>query len=252
MLPPLAGADSASMALGCRRCLGAGTITLNLVFTGNPGTGKTTVARLVGEIYAALGLLQRGHVVEVSRKDLVAGHIGQTAMKTQKKFDEAFGGVLFIDEAYALSQGNEQDFGREAIDVLLKAMEDNRNSLAVIVAGYTEPMREFINTNPGLASRFTRYVEFEDYEPADLVRICADLCTQSHYRLAPDAEPVLLEITTAMCAARDERFGNARAVRTLFEATIEHQSIRIGLDEAAALDEITADDLRAAHGVAVG
>ena len=224
--------------------------SLHLVFSGNPGTGKTTVARLVGEIYAALGLLQRGHVVEVSRKDLIAGFVGQTAIKTQKKIEEAFGGVLFIDEAYSLSQAHESDFGREAIEVLLKAMEDNRNRLAVIVAGYTADMREFIQTNAGLASRFTRYIEFADYAADDLVKIFTDMCTESHYRLAPEALPTLQEITAAMCAGCNERFGNARAVRTLLEAAIEQQSLRMGLDEVAALDEINADDLRAASGAA--
>jgi SpoVK/Ycf46/Vps4 family AAA+-type ATPase len=217
--------------------------SLHLVFSGNPGTGKTTVARLVGEIYAALGLLQKGHVVEVASNDLVAGFHGQTAIKTKKKTEEAYGGVLFIDEAYSLAKGGEDSFGREAIDTLLKDMEDNRNRLAVIVAGYTKPMRDFIDTNPGLQSRFTRYIQFEDYGAEDLAQIYLGLCTESSYRITLEAQVSLGQLTQYLVDTKDDRFGNARTMRTLFEATTEQQAMRIGLDEAAAIDEIQAIDL---------
>lgn len=220
--------------------------SLHLVFSGNPGTGKTTVARLVGEIYAALGLLQKGHVVEVGSEDLVAGFKGQTAGKTKKKIEEAYGGVLFIDEAYTLAKGGEDGFGREGIDTLLKDMEDNRSRLAVIVAGYTKPMRDFIDTNPGLQSRFTRYIQFEDYCAEDLAQIYLDMCAQSHYRVTLDAQVLLGKLTQYLVDTKDDRFGNARTMRTLLEATIEQNAMRIDLDETAPMDEIQAIDLESA------
>ncbi|MDD4927057.1 MAG: AAA family ATPase, partial [Methylotenera sp.] len=220
-------------------------VSLHLVFSGNPGTGKTTVARLVGEIYAALGLLQKGQVIEVGRSDLVAGHIGQTATKSQKKMEEAFGGVLFIDEAYTLVQGDSNDFGQEAIDTLLKGMEDNRNRLAVIVAGYTEPMKNFIASNSGLESRFTRYIEFQDYTAPELQEIFERLSTQNSYTLSPAASECLLAGCERLLVEKIQNFGNAREIRTIWEDTIEHQSVRIGGDLDAPVERIEAEDVQA-------
>ena len=179
--------------------------------------------------------------------DLVASHIGQTAIKTKKKIEEAYGGVLFIDEAYTLVNGGDNDFGQEAIDTLLKEMEDNRSRLAVIVAGYTAPMRSFIDSNPGLQSRFTRYVEFEDYDAPELSQIFLNMSGDGHYRLTPDAAAGLSELTQRLVATKDDRFGNARTMRTLLEATVEQQAMRIGLDEEAAIDEIQLVDLKEAE-----
>lgn len=224
-------------------------VSLHLVFTGNPGTGKTTVARLVGELYAALGLLEDGHVVEVQQSDLVAGYIGQTALRTKDKVKEAYGGVLFIDEAYTLVGDSERSFGQEAIDTLLKEMEDNRNRLAVIVAGYTNEMRSFIGANPGLASRFTRHIEFEDYSVAELAEIYEGMARQHSYRLTDDARVALKSVIERIFAKRDANFGNARVMRTLFEATIEQQAIRIGEAESAPVDGIEASDIEFAASV---
>ena len=221
-------------------------VSLHLVFTGNPGTGKTTVARLVGEIYAALGMLEKGHVVEVSENDLVAGHIGQTAIKTRKKIEEAYGGVLFIDEAYTLVDESENSFGQEAIDTLLKEMEDNRSRLAVIVAGYEEKMSRFIASNPGMASRFTRYVLFADYNAAEMTKIFEHFAETNQYRLVGRAGAVLLAALEGIYAQRGDHFGNARTIRNLFESTIEESSMRIGNNLDAPVDEITADDIERA------
>lgn len=221
-------------------------VSLHLVFAGSPGTGKTTVARLVGELYAALGLLEKGHVVEVQRSDLVAGYIGQTATRTKAKIEEAYGGVLFIDEAYTLVNGNERDFGTEAIDTLLKEMEDNRNRLAVIVAGYTDKMNGFIASNPGLASRFTRYVEFENYSADELAQIFRTLASTHGFELSAEAQARVRRAIDDLLMIADPHFGNARVMRTLFEAAIEQQAVRIGDDEHAPVNAIEPTDIELA------
>jgi hypothetical protein len=199
----------------------------HLVFYGNPGTGKTTVARLVAQIYRTLGVLRRGHLVETDRAGLVAGYVGQTAMKVREVTTKALGGVLFIDEAYTLATGGENDFGREAVETLLKMMEDHRDDLVVIVAGYTGRMQDFLDSNPGLRSRFNKHIHFDDYGVEQLVKIFNTFCKKADFKLTEGAEKELTSVFGVLCAARDETFGNARAARNLFEATLSKQANRL-------------------------
>lgn len=199
----------------------------HLVFTGNPGTGKTTVARLIGEIYQALGFLSKGHFVETDRGGLVAGYVGQTAIKTKEIVDKALGGVLFIDEAYALTPKHEADFGNEAISTILKAMEDHRDDFVVIVAGYDDLMEDFINSNPGLQSRFNHYIHFPDYTGDNLMDIFLKIINDNGYELNKQAEPNIYSYFCRMYERRNKNFGNGRDVRNLFEKTISQQANRV-------------------------
>ncbi len=214
-------------------------MSLHLVFMGNPGTGKTTVARLLAKIYHAIGVLSKGQLVEVDRSGLVAGFVGQTAIKTQEVVQKALGGVLFIDEAYALvNQENGNDFGHEAIEVLLKNMEDHRKDLIVIVAGYTNLMEKFIHSNPGLESRFNKYFFFEDYDGAQLMEIFRSMCKKNGYVLTEEGEEWAQKGFQALYEERDENFGNARDVRNLFERAVARQSDRVAQLEAPTKEQL--------------
>lgn len=215
------------------------------VFIGNPGTGKTTVARLMGRIYRALGLLKKGHLIECDRSSLVAEYVGQTGPKTNSVVDSALDGILFIDEAYSLAKDH-TDFGAEAIETLLKRMEDERERLIVIVAGYPEPMERFINSNPGLHSRFSRFIEFPDYDAVELSRIFGSLCRRHGLKLSPALREKAVHHFHYLHEARGENFGNARLVRNCFESVINRQASRLAnvpLVSAEQLSTLEVDDL---------
>ena len=222
-------------------------LSLHMVFSGNPGTGKTMIARLMARIYKSLGILSKGQLVEVDRSGLVAGYVGQTAIKTSEVIEKAKGGVLFIDEAYALTNRGGNDYGQEAVDTLLKAMEDNRDDLIVIVAGYVELMEEFIRSNPGLESRFNRFLHFPDYSLDEMMAIFDMRCSQNGYTLAEDARPILRDVIKL--ASMDVKgFGNARGIRNLFERAVTAQANRLALDPEITKEDLmlfTADDIRA-------
>ena len=212
-------------------------MSLHMVFTGNPGTGKTMMARMMARIYRSLGILSKGQLVEVDRSGLVAGYVGQTALKTQKVIEKAMGGVLFIDEAYALNGKSENDFGQEAIDTILKAMEDHRDDLVVIVAGYTDLMDRFIHSNPGLESRFNRFLLFEDYTSDEMLDIFKMQCKKGCYQLSDGVEELVRDYITEE-NGDPETFGNARGVRNIFEHILVAQNNRL-----AAMETVTKEDL---------
>ena len=221
-----------------RAGLSADALTSHFVFTGNPGTGKTTIARLLARIYRKLGVLKRGHLVEVDRSKLVAGYVGQTAIQTNAVIDAALDGVLFIDEAYSLVSGGASDFGREAIATLLKRMEDQRDRLVVIVAGYEDEMRRFVDSNPGLKSRFTKYIRFPDYSAEEMTRIFLSILSSQNYACSTAAENAARRQMEAAAAKGGRASGNARFVRNFIASVKERMAMRVMADGVATKDEL--------------
>ena len=244
------------IGLGRREAQGLKTakVSYHLVFYGSPGTGKTTVARIIGRIYKDLGVLKKGHTVETDRGGLVAKYMGQTALKTDTVIQQALDGVLFIDEAYSLvpEGGNGSDYGQEAIATLLKRMEDYRDRLVVIIAGYKDEMQRFIDSNPGLQSRFNRYIDFPDYSGKELTEIFKMYMKKNQYTLADDAEAYLKERFDEAVAHKDRNFGNARFARNVFEKSIQQQANRLSSQSNLSkkqLTELTIDDLKGGFSV---
>ncbi|MCF0258797.1 MAG: AAA family ATPase [Erysipelotrichaceae bacterium] len=223
------------------RNMNAIDVSMHLVFTGNPGTGKTTVARLLAQIYHALGALSKGQLVEVDRSELVGGYVGQTAIKTQEVTDSALGGVLFIDEAYSLTSGKDSsDFGYEAVNTLLVEMENHRDDLAVIVAGYPELMEKFLSSNPGLKSRFNKFIEFPDYNPEELMEIFVSMAEKNGYTLDDKARETAKKLLEDKYYERDENFANGREVRNFFEKAMVRQANRLAVQEKITDEELAA------------
>jgi SpoVK/Ycf46/Vps4 family AAA+-type ATPase len=219
----------------------------HMVFLGNPGTGKTTIARKLGNIYRILGLLSKGHFIETDRSGLVAGYLGQTAIKTTDVLNSALGGILFIDEAYSLANEESHDqYGQEAIETLLKYMEDHRDDLIVIVAGYSEQMVRFIDSNPGLKSRFNKYLVFQDYDATELAEIYSSMTKDAHYAMTPCAWHKIKELCHEITLIKTKNFGNGRAIRNLFEKTVARQANRLiesGVTEEIQLQTIESEDI---------
>jgi SpoVK/Ycf46/Vps4 family AAA+-type ATPase len=224
-------------------------LNLHFIFTGNPGTGKTTVARLMGKIFKGLDLLPRGHVVEADRSKLVAQYIGQTSIKTNDLIDQAMGGILFIDEAYTLSSGGASDFGKEAIDTLLKRLEDDRGKFVCVIAGYTDQMQDFIETNPGLTSRFTKKIHFIDYNGEEMTEIFVKMINNKSMETNPETEEWIRNYFDQLYQNRDKNFGNARTVRNIFEAALQKQSSRVtvlvksGISDPAIINTLIKEDI---------
>jgi SpoVK/Ycf46/Vps4 family AAA+-type ATPase len=216
---------------------------LHLVFVGPPGTGKTTVARLIGRIYRGLGVLRSGHLIETDRAGLVAGYVGQTALKVDRIVGEALDGVLFIDEAYALETGSDQDFGDEAIAALLKRMEDDRERLAAVLAGYDQPMQRMLDSNPGLRSRFPTILQFPPYTAEELAEIFRRMMGRYDYTLSPDADRHVVEVCRRMIVGAGPNFGNAREVRNLFEDAVAAHAQRAADDPTVDLSTLEPRDL---------
>lgn len=216
------------------------SLVMHMIFRGNPGTGKTTVARLLGKLYKAMGILEKGHLVEIERADLVGEYIGHTAIKVKEQVKNSIGGILFIDEAYSLSRGGNRDFGKEAIDALVKAMEDNRKNLILILAGYNDEMETFISSNPGLRSRFPIEIVFKDYSIEELIQIAELMVEKREYKLSKSAKSKLFNILALKRRQDGNHSGNARLVRNLIEKSIRKQAVRLkGISICSREDLIT-------------